>query len=300
MKYFFIALVCLFGCSSERASFQDSEKIKILSTTAMIDDLVGRVGKDRIQHFPLIVGEVDPHSYELVKGDDEKMAYADLIVANGLGLEHGASLRTQLLQHKHAIYLGDEIQKKVGDRILTVNGQLDPHVWMDISLWAEGLDAIVDALCKEDPDNREFYVMNAVVAKKELLEKHRLLQEKMQRIPSEKRYLVTSHDAFHYFARAYLGDDGEDRCVAPEGLAPEGQLSSQDIRRVVDHLSEHKIGVVFPESNVSRAALRKIVTCCNHPVHCSDQSLYGDAMGEGDYLFMIEHNVKVLGDEWTN
>lgn len=298
MKYFFIALVCLFGCSSERASFQESEKIKVLSTIAMIDDLVGRVGKDRIQHFPLIVGEVDPHSYELVKGDDEKMAYADLIVANGLGLEHGASLQTQLLQHKHTVHLGDEIQKKASDRILSVNGELDPHVWMDISLWVEGLDAIVLALSQEDPENREFYVANGARAKKEMLEKHHALQEKMREIPSEKRYLVTSHDAFHYFARAYLGDDNEARCVAPEGLAPEGQLSSQDIRRVVNHLSDHQIGVVFPESNVSRGALRKIVTCCKHPVHCSDQSLYGDAMGEGDYLSMIEHNVNVMGDEW--
>lgn len=301
MKYGLLILICLFGCSSERVSSHESEKTHVLSTTAMIDDLVGRVGKDRIEHVPLIVGEVDPHSYELVKGDDEKISFANLVVANGLGLEHGASLRYQMNQHKHVVYLGDEIQKRVPDRILVVDGQLDPHVWMDISLWVEGLDAIVSALSQEDPTNREFYEANGKIAREEMLQKHRALQQKMREVPSQKRYLVTSHDAFHYFARAYLAEDecDEGRCVAPEGLAPEGQLSTQDIRRVVDHLSAHQIAVVFPESNVSRAALRKIVSCCNHPVGYSEKSLYGDAMGKGDYLLMIEHNVDVLGEEWT-
>ena len=137
-----------------------------------------------------------------------------------------------------------------------------------------------------------------------MLRIHEKLREDLGQIPSQKRYLVTSHDAFHYFTRAYLcdGQEWEERCVAPEGLAPEGQLSIGDIRRVVEHLHKYRVSVVFPESNVSRAALKKIISSCGHPVKICTQPLFSDAMGSasgsaGTYLGMIEHNAKVLRAE---
>jgi manganese/zinc/iron transport system substrate-binding protein len=297
-------LSCLVGCSKARDSsswFSDNGKVKVLCTTAMIHDLVQQIGQDKVDAFSLITGEIDPHSYELVKGDDEKLSFAQVVLGNGLNLEHGASLRYQLQTHRHVVYLGDEIQKRAPSQILHVDGELDPHVWMDISLWAEGTYAIVDALAKEDPENAHLYQKNGEALREEMLQQHAQLQEAMRQIPDEKRYLVTSHDAFHYFARAYLsqGDGWEVRCVAPEGLAPEGQLSTQDIQRVSAHLSKYQIQVVFPESNVSRDALAKVISCCSHPVRCSEAPLYGDAIGPGTYLEMIRHNVETLKNEWS-
>ena len=303
-----IFLIFLFGCSQTHSPswFEKNDKIKVLSTTAMIDDLVGEIGGEHVDHRALIVGEVDPHSYELVKGDDEKIAFAHIVIGNGLNLEHGASLRYQLKQHRHVVFLGEEIQKRVPQNILRVEDSLDPHVWMDISLWAEGVDPIVAALILEDPTHAEDYKQNGEKLKQKMLQTHREIQQELRRVPAEKRFLVTSHDAFHYFTRAYLQEDSswEERCVAPEGLAPEGQLSCQDIQRVVDHLCQHKIAVVFPESNVSRDALKKITSSCAHKVRICSAPLYGDAMGmpgsEADnYLGMIRHNAKVLGEEWT-
>ena len=108
-----VLLLCLFGCGSSPESplhrwMQDNGKVKILSTTAMIDDLVGQIGGDRVDHLVLITGEMDPHSYEMVKGDEEKFSCASLIFFNGLGFEHGASLRAQLQNHPHAIALGND------------------------------------------------------------------------------------------------------------------------------------------------------------------------------------------------
>ncbi len=301
---FLSLFLCLFGCGQKREAtswFTDNGKVKVLSTIAMIDDLVKGIGQDRVDSLSLIVGEIDPHSYELVKGDDEKIANAKIVICVGLGLEHGASLRYQMQKHPGGIFLGDEIQKKVPEKILKVEGETDPHVWMDISLWVNGIDAIVEALVKVDSANASFYVRNGKRLREEMLAAHLQLQREMLEVSEEKRYLVTSHDAFRYFTRAYLaqGEDWEVRCVAPEGLAPEGQLSTQDIKRVVDHLSQYKIGVVFPESNVSRDALKKIVSCCGHPVRCSEYPLYGDSMGTQNYLEMIRHNVHVLKEEWT-
>ena len=314
MKIFLPVLflfLCLFGCSQHSESrhrffFEDNGKIKVLSTTAMIDDLVKEIGGEYVDHLALIVGDVDPHSYELVKGDDEKIGYAQIVFGNGLNLEHGASLNYQLAQHRNAILIGNEIRKRVPDRIITTDGQLDPHVWMDISLWAEGIDSIVIALSKQDPEHAVQYERNGVKLRLEMLKAHYSIREELGEIPSERRYLVTSHDAFNYFTCAYLAEEAEweDRCVAPEGLAPEGQLSSLDIQRVIDHLCSHRIAVVFPESNVSRDALKKIISSCAHHVYICKEPLYGDAMGmpgsDADtYLGMIQHNANILKEAWV-
>lgn len=309
MKYL-VALLFLFfvGCSpsqdhSYRSWYEQNGKIKVLSTTGMIDALVGEIGGERVDHIPLIRGDIDPHSYELVKGDDEKILFADLVVCNGLNLEHGASICYHIKKHPHSLYLGDEVQKQVPHRILSIDGEIDPHIWMDISLWAEGIDPIVSALIQKDPEYAGLYKKNGDRLRQQMLHAHRTLQKQMREVPEDKRYIVTSHDAFHYFTAAYLCPDRfiRERCVAPEGLAPEGQLSAADIQRVIDHLCAYKVEVVFPESNVNRDALKKIVASCKskgHEVRICQATLFGDSMGENSYLEMIQHNADVLKREW--
>lgn len=311
VSFCFCVFLCLIGCAKRPLDselshyFEENGKIKVLCTTAMIDDLVGEIGGDRVDHLALVSCGLDPHSYELVKGDDEKLSRADLLVGNGLNLEHGASLHYQLSHHKNPLLLGEEIRSKVPGQILIVDGELDPHVWMDISLWAEGVDAIALALCKLDQEHALEYQKRADALRQKMLLTHREIQKELKEISSDLRYLVTSHDAFHYFTRAYLADEQgwELRCMAPEGLAPDGQLSTQDIQRVVDHLCRYQIGVVFPESNVSKDALYKITSSCGHKVKICNEPLYGDAMGEkgsdaDNYLGMLSHNAKVLKKQW--
>lgn len=313
IRYLLVACLFLFaGCSQNehsRDSLQtwmaDNGKIKVLSTTAMIDDLVGQIGGVRIDHLALITGDIDPHSYELVKGDDEKLTFAHVIFSNGLGLEHGASLRYQLEQRK-AIALGDRVREKTPEAIIVRGGALDPHIWMDIPLWMEIVDPIVEELSKIDPAGAAEYRANGSALKKEMTIAHDELVEKFSDISREKKYLVTSHDAFNYFARRYLGRE-ESRCAAPEGLAPDGQLSSSDIQKIIDHLALHQIQVVFPESNVSKDSLRKIVSACREKglkVKIADKTLYADALGvmgsDADtYLKMMQYNVSVLLKEWN-
>ncbi len=199
---------------------EQNGRVKVLSTTAMIDDLVGQIGQDRIDHVSLINGEIDPHSYELVKGDEEKFLNANLVFYNGLGLEHGASLQYHLQKHPSAFGVGNILYKKHPELILSKNGQIDPHVWMDITMWIEVIDPIVDSLSQVDPQGASGYKQNGEHLKQEMLKVHRVISDKIAAIPPEKRYLVTSHDAFHYFSRQYLGSDTL-RCTAPEGLAPD-------------------------------------------------------------------------------
>lgn len=308
-------LFCLTACnSSNRANDwkqwkQDNGKLKVLTTTAMIADLVEQVGQEHVDVLALIKGELDPHSYQLVKGDDEKFSSADLIFFNGLGLEHGPSLQQQLYQTSKATGLGDQLQKKHPEKILHYKNQIDPHIWMDITLWVQTIPFIVEELSRQDPAHADDYRKNGEKLSENLLAANREIHDLLAKIPAENRYLVTSHDAFNYFTRAYLSTPAEilenswhERFAAPEGLAPESQLSATDIQEIILHLAKHRIHVVFPESNVSKDSIRKIVQAAKEKglnVHIADTYLYADSMGKpgsdaDSYVKMIIHNAKAI------
>lgn len=312
-----VLLICE-GCSSDRHQKRQSHfqqwietngKVKVLSTTAMINDLVKQIGGEYVDTMTLIQGELDPHSYQLVKGDDEKLAFAQLIFYNGLGLEHGPSLHAYLHHNPKAFSLGDQIDQQHVDSILSVRGQRDPHIWMDISLWAKTIPFIVQALSLQDSAHAMTYQANGQKIQIEMHKAHQQVKDTMHQVPADQRYLVTSHDAFNYFARAYLSENGEiesntweKRFVAPEGLAPESQLSTTDIKAIINHLKHYDIHLLFPESNVSRDSIRKIVQAGREQgldIQIACCALYGDAMGppgsEGDtYLKMILYNGETL------
>ncbi|MCB1085283.1 MAG: zinc ABC transporter substrate-binding protein [Chlamydiia bacterium] len=307
----FLTPFLFLGCQKREVSsfMEENGKINVLSTTAMIDDLVGFIGGEEVNHLSLIVGDLDPHSYELVKGDDEKFSRAHVIFSNGLGLEHGASLSYQLKRHPHALALGDLVYAASPERFIYYEGELDPHFWMDVALFSECIDPIVSALSKQDLTHASLFAERGEELKRKMAQKDRELLQTMHAVPSEKRFLVSSHDAFFYFAKKYLAEPEEkgwvNRFMAPEGLAPDGQMSLRDIQKVATFLCEHEIHVVFPETNVNQDALRKIIAVCRekgHPVRIVETPLFGDTMGEkgtgaSTYLKMIEHNVTVLKQE---
>lgn len=323
--YPFLILFCLIGLlacmACQRSSdskgsdfdvrqwMQPNEHVKVLSSIAMISDLVQQIGGEHVDALTLIKGELDPHSYQLVKGDDEKLNFADLIFYNGLGLEHGPSLQYHLQNNKKAIALGNKIEQDFPDLILHANGQLDPHIWMDISLWKKTVPYIVEALSLQDPKHQNDYQRNGERLIRTMQSAHEEVKKLLQSIPEKQRYLVTSHDAFNYFTRAYLAEDTEKtenqwqkRFAAPEGLAPESQLSTTDIQHIIDHLAKYHINVLFPESNVSKDSIRKIVSAGKEKglqLVIAEEALYGDAMGKpgsgGDtYLKMIEFNAHTI------
>lgn len=284
-------------------------KLKVLSTTAMIDDLVRQIGGDYIDALVLINGELDPHSYQMVKGDDEKFQFADLIFYNGLGLEHTPSLQKHLETHQKSVGLGDRLGEQYPADILYYDGQLDPHIWMDISLWAKTIPYIVETLSHRDPVHSAIFAENGDKLFQRFMQQHEDVKQLMSKVPENKRYLVTSHDAFHYFTRAYLASEEEmhndawrKRFAAPEGLSPESQLSLIDIQQIIAHLEKYQIEIVFTETNVSPDSLRKIVHAGKEKglkIGIAKTSLYADALGkpgsEGDtYLKMIQYNAKTI------
>ena len=297
---------------NEFALWMESEdKLKVLSTTAMIDSLVKKIGGNHVSSLVLIKGDLDPHSYEMVKGDGEKIDIADIVFYNGLGLEHAPSLIYKLHNSSKAVALGDKIKDAEPDEIIYVDGQVDPHVWMDISLWQKAVPLILEQMVQGDPKNTVEYEKNAKNLLEDMQKSHAEVHEILQSIPPQKRYLVTGHDGFHYFVRAYFSESDErnkqtwfERFQAPEGLAPQAQISMIDLREVLDFVAKHKIEVLFPESNLNNDSIIKMISAGREMglnIRLAKAALYSDALGAKgsgaeEYLDMLLHNAKTISE----
>lgn len=300
-KLVVLILLGIGGCVAKSKEIHPpSSHKKVLSTIAQIGSLVKEIGNGRIDSQLLVRGELNPHTYELVKGDDEKIQKADLILFNGLGLEHGASVAALLESHPKAFGVGSAVMQKFPEKILWQEGVVDPHLWMDISLWKECIDPIVEQLIQIDPDGSAFYRMQGEALKEKMEAEDRAVEAMLQAVPSNKRYLVTSHDAFRYFAKRYLAAPGErdweERFAAPEGLAPDGQLNPVHLQNILTHLQKYQIHILFPESNVSRDSIRKIASAAEHlgfEIRLCKEALYGDSL-KGSYLDAMRHNALVM------
>jgi manganese/zinc/iron transport system substrate-binding protein len=311
-KSFFILFLALIlgsflACSrTNRGSklklwMQESKELRILCTTAQIGDVVSSIGGDRVKTWVLIQGDLDPHSYELVKGDDEKIFFADTVFYNGLHLEHGASLSALLHSSPKSVALGDIIAHRHPEKILKRGEVVDPHIWMDVSIWALTIDPVLEKLIELDPEGAIDYQKRAQTLRERMQHAHLAIKEKLAEVPSSKRYLMTSHDAFRYFTRSYLAEEGEmdwqKRFAAPEGLAPDGQLSPIDIQRMIEFLKVHQISVLFPESNVSRDSIKKIASAGSDlgiEIRVCHETLYGDSMSGLSYFDMMEKNAEIV------
>jgi len=185
--------------------------------------------------------------------------------------------------------------------ILQKDSVVDPHLWMDISAWSLSCQPILDALTHLDPEGAPYYEERAKALASDMANVHLNIKEALAKVPPNKRYLLTSHDAFRYFTRAYLAVDGEstweERFAAPEGLAPDGQLSSLDIQRMIVFVRQYRTSVLFPESNVSPDSIRKIALAGKElglDISVCPEALYGDSMSGLSYFEMMEKNADIL------
>ncbi|AQT77350.1 metal ABC transporter solute-binding protein, Zn/Mn family [Chlamydia gallinacea] len=291
------------GCSSSHV--ENNQKVYVLSTNRMLHDCVCRIVGDKVSPMVLINGSIDPHTYEMVKGDEDKIAVSRIIFCNGLGLEHTVSLRKHIEGNPRVVNIGSRLLNNNAFVPLEEDGVYDPHIWLDISIWREGVKEMAKALVEEFPQWAEEFTANALV----LLEEMQLLDEWAKKclltIPEESRYLVSGHNAFSYFTRRYLASDQEvenntwiKRCISPEGTSPEAQVSIRDIMLVAEYIQEHHVRVVFQEDTLNQDALKKIISCLQkgHDVRLAKAPLYSDNVQQ-DYFHTFKHNVRTIVKE---
>jgi manganese/zinc/iron transport system substrate-binding protein len=295
----FASIVALFvsGCESASQDFS-KRKIRVTTTVGMVADMVKNVGADRVEVISLMGPGVDPHLYKASEGDIARLSGADIVFYNGLVLEGKMTEIFQKIRErgKPTIPIGESLDPSLLRTPPEFKGHHDPHVWFDVSLWAKTIDAVVKGLSELDPPGSATYESNAAAYRAQLETLHQECRQNLATIPKEGRVLVTAHDAFGYFGRAY-----DVEVVGLQGISTSSEYGLRDVQRLVDLIAERKIKAVFVESSVPTRSIEAVVEGCRAKgwnVKIGGQ-LFSDAMGaggtpEGTYIGMVRHNVHVI------
>ncbi|MFO0423994.1 MAG: metal ABC transporter solute-binding protein, Zn/Mn family, partial [Planctomycetia bacterium] len=271
-----LAFVALAARSAAEVAPPDDGKPVVVATTTVVADLVREVAGDRVVIDSLMAAGIDPHSYKATPRDADRLARADLVVASGLHLEGKlAELLARLAKRVPVVAVADTLP---ADRLLEADAGLhDPHVWFDAKLWSLCSAVVAKALAGIDADHAAEYTARAAgyAARRERLDDE--LRHRIATIPADRRVLVTAHDAFRYFGRAYGIE-----VVGVQGTSTESEAGLRDINRLVDLVVERRIPAVFLETSVSDrsvAALREGAKARGHDVRLGGR-LHSDSLGE--------------------
>lgn len=292
-----VTLGAAVGATAEPAATR-TYPYKAAATVGMVADIVRSVAGDRAQVQGIIGEGVDPHLYKPTRGDVATLIGADIVFYSGLMLE-GKMTDTfvKVARLGKPVYAVTEL---IDEQFLLepkeMQGHFDPHVWMDARAWAKCTAAAANALAEFDPDNKAAYAANAARYAAELDRLHAYAKACIASIPEKQRVLITAHDAFNYFGRAY---GLEVRGI--QGISTESEAGLQDINRLVDLIVSRGIGAVFVETSVSDKNVRALVEGAKARGRAVQigGSLFSDAMGqagtyEGTYVGMIDHNVTLI------
>ncbi len=298
MKQFILLVllsVSLVGCKDTRPK---DGKFHIVTTTSMITDLVQNIGGDKVAVQGLMGAGVDPHLYKASEGDVSKLSNANMIIYSGLHLEGKLVEVFEKMKRQKikTIAVSDALDKKelIGSTLFASN--YDPHIWFDVKNWEQITIYVEKQLSEALPEHKEYFKANAAI----YLEKLKVLKQEIEAeiatLPEDKRRLVTAHDAFNYFGKAYKFD-----VVGLQGLSTATEAGVQDVQKTATYIIDHKVKAVFIESSVPRRtveALQAAVNSKNHEVVIGG-TLFSDALGnpgtpEGTYIGMFKFNVHTI------
>jgi manganese/zinc/iron transport system substrate-binding protein len=271
--------------------------LAIVATTGMIADAASRIGGAEVAVRGLMGPGVDPHAYRQTRSDIAAMASADLVLWHGLFLEAQLeSFFAELAASRTVVAVAEALPR---DRLLghdVYAGKWDPHVWMDPDLWVLAVAAVRDALAAARPEAAALFAANFESYQPEIAALADYAREVLGSVPEGSRVLLTAHDAFRYFGRAY---GFEVRGI--QGISTESEAGLARIAELVELIVARRIGAVFVESSVSERNVRALIegaAARGHEVTVGGQ-LYSDAMGpvgsyEGTWIGMIDHNVTTI------
>lgn len=289
--------------------YQGKYPIRATVTVGMVADLVREIGGDHLEVTQLLGSGVDPHLYKPTRDDVNQLLKADIVFFNGLYLEGKmAETLQRLTEKKRSAAVAERLSaERLGHTGSGVTGtgheHPDPHVWMDVSLWSDVAQIIGDELSDYDPSHKDDYVKRTQSLRAKLDALHAYGVKQIASIPQDQRVLVTSHDAFRYFGRAY-GIEVE----AIQGISTESEAGLQRMNELVDMLVKRKVKAVFVESSVPKESIESLLLGAKNRGHVVTiaAELYSDAMGdagtyEGTYVGMMDHNLssiaRALGSE---
>jgi manganese/zinc/iron transport system substrate-binding protein len=298
MKRFVLIIVIslvIASCKSDKIS---NGKLNVVTTTSMITDLVKNIGGDLINIQGLMGSGIDPHLYKASEGDVSKLSNADLIFYNGLHLEGKLVEVFEKMgsQNIKTVPIAEIIDEStlIGSDYFQSN--YDPHIWFDVDYWKQATQYVAQKLGEAVPEHKATFESNGqkYIAELEVL-KAKLITT-IETLPKEKRILVTAHDAFNYFGKAFGFE-----VVGLQGLSTATEAGVQDVQKLAAFIIENNVKAIFVESSVPKRtieALQAAVKSKDHDVEIGG-TLFSDALGnagttEGTYIGMFTFNVNTI------
>lgn len=302
MRFSAIGLILLFliGCGKQQEQTPEEvgkRQINAVATTGMIGDILENIGGERLTVTTLMGPGIDPHLYKASEGDVSRMSGADIIFYNGLHLEGKMAEVLEKLQSRiKTVAVAEGVPEDLLRNSEVYQGNYDPHIWFDVSLWTKAVEYVANELKKFDPENEAIYEKNLQNYRSQLLKLNERVVKILGTVPEAQRVLVTAHDAFGYFGDAY---GFEVRGL--QGISTATETGAADVQDLAGFIVERQIPAIFVETSVPPRyieALQAAVRSRGFQVVVGG-SLFSDAMGnpgtdEGTYLGMVKHNVSTI------
>lgn len=276
--------------------------LEVVVTIGMLGDLVEQVGGPCVRTTTLMGPGVDPHLYRASARDVQRLQRADVILYSGYALEGQlGDVLARFARLKPTLAVAEAAIERT--ELIEVGGAygVDPHLWMDVRLWSRTVPRIAALLGEQHPDCAADIRARADASVAQLTALHAWVAEAIDTIPTGRRVLITAHDAFGYFGRAYGIE-----VIGIQGTSTESQAGIADIRRMAGLIAERQVPAVFVETTINPRTIQAVIEAAadqGQAVRIGGQ-LYSDAMGEdgtagGTYVGMIHENtthiVEALG-----
>lgn len=270
---------------------------QVVATTGMVGDIVKEVAGEKAEVTNLIGAGVDPHLYRVTRNDVVKLLRADVVFYNGLALEGKMTDALVRVARKKPVYPVTEL---LDERYLLepeeLAGHYDPHVWMDVKAWTRATQAVAAMLAEFDPQHADHYQLRAEHYGEQLEQLDQYIRTVIGSVPKQQRVLITAHDAFNYFGRAYGM-----RVEGIQGISTESEAGLRRINGLVDLIVDSHIRAVFVETSVADRNVKALIEGAKargYQVTIGGE-LFSDAMGtpgtyRGTYVGMLDHNATVI------
>ncbi len=285
------ALLVLLGVASAAHA---ADKVKAVASFSILGDMVKQVGGDRVEVTTLVGPNGDAHVFSPTPADAKMLAGADIFFINGLGfegwmerLENASGFKGALVEASGGVKPLKMTEDEGGQQEV-VN---DPHAWQSLANGKIYVANIRDGLIAADPDGKAVYEANAAKYLAAIDDEDKAVKQAIATLPPARRKIITSHDAFGYFANAYGLE-----VISPEGVSTESEASAQDVAKIIRQIRAEHIPAVFIENVTDRRLLDQIARETGAKI---GGVLYSDALSPPDgpaptYLGMFHHNVGAL------
>jgi manganese/iron transport system substrate-binding protein len=285
-----LAASVVLGSCAVPESGSRSDRLKVVATSTILKDWAEDIAGDEVQIQGILDPGEDPHIYEPVPQDTQRLEAADLILYNGYNLEPG--LIKLIKSASGATFAVGEVIKPL-DHDYKGRREPDPHVWGDAEHAIAMVNAIRDQLIKLSPDDKAEFMANAKALTQSLLQLDRWITQQIATIPSSQRQLVTTHDAFQYYAKAY----GLNVAGTLIGISTEEQPSAQTVKELSETIRRLQVPAIFAETTLNPGLITTVAQ--EAQVTLSTRQLYSDSLGapgsEADtYTKMLIANTRTI------